>query len=124
MARGMVDAIRKISGAGEEALIPISNQGKSPQTLQAELDDLLGNAPAIVFTDLANGSCAITAQVCCHGEYDQAVIFGVNLPVLLDFVFHRTMPLHELVPRLLKKGRSGLQSIPEFSDDADRTVSS
>jgi mannose/fructose-specific phosphotransferase system component IIA len=124
MAKGMVDAIRKISGAGEEALVPVSNEGKSPQTLQAELDDLLGDAPGIVFTDLANGSCAVTARVCCRAECDQAVIFGVNLPVLLDFVFHRTLPLHELVPRLLEKGRRGVQSVPEFADHADRTVSS
>ncbi|MFC1661211.1 PTS sugar transporter subunit IIA [Gemmatimonadota bacterium] len=124
MARGMTDAIRKIAGVGEEVLIPISNEGKSPEALQAELDDLLGASPGIVFTDMAHGSCAVTARICCREERTQAVLFGVNLPVLLDFVFHRHLPLHELVPRLLEKGQASLRSVPEYSDNAHRTLPS
>jgi mannose/fructose-specific phosphotransferase system component IIA len=37
----------------------------------------------------------------------------VNLPILLDFVFHRDMPLDELVPRLVGKGRDGIRELPE-----------
>ncbi len=43
-----------------------------------------------------------------------AVVFGVNLPILLDFVFHRDLPLEELVPRLLEKGRESVQSVPDL----------
>ena len=39
------------------------------------------------------------------------MVCGVNLPILLDFVFHRDMPLDELVPRLLEKGRSGIRPL-------------
>jgi len=113
MAQGMVDATRKISGAGEGILIPLSNEGKSPQTLQEELDLILGDGPAIIFTDLPSGSCAIAAQMCCRLREDQAVISGVNLPVLLDFVFNRQLPVAELVPRLLSKGIGSVRSIPE-----------
>ena len=114
MARGLVDAVMKISGAEEGAVVPLSNEGKSPETLQQELDDLLAGGPAIVFTDLPSGSCAVAARVCCRTQPGQAVISGVNLPILLDFVFNRTLPFGELVPRLLSKGIGSVKSAPEY----------
>ena len=56
MARGMLDAVEKISGAGADVLSPLSNEGKSPEVLQAALDELIGKDPAVIFTDLASGS--------------------------------------------------------------------
>ncbi|MGW8267269.1 MAG: hypothetical protein ACWGSQ_12960, partial [Longimicrobiales bacterium] len=52
MAKGLVDAAGKISGVEDGVLVPLSNEGKSPQTLQAELDLFLEEGPAVVFTDL------------------------------------------------------------------------
>jgi len=115
MASGLVDAVRRISGVDGEALVPLTNDGKSPDTVRNELEELLGKAPTIVFTDLPSGSCAVSARFCCRDSGEEAVVFGVNLPVLLDFVFHRDLPLSELVPRLLEKGREGLSSAPEYS---------
>lgn len=123
MARGLVDAVRRISGTGDEALLALSNEGKSPEVLQAEITRILNPGPAIIFTDLASGSCALTAQICCHSETEHVVLFGVNLPVLLDFVFNRHLPLAELVPRLLERGKKSLKSSPEFPPDANPTVS-
>lgn len=123
MAHGMADAVRRIAGVGEEGLMAVSNDGKSPETLKTELTELLAQGPVIVFTDLSSGSCALAARVCCRGGADQVVVFGANLPMLLDFVFNRHLPLGELVPRLLGKGRESVNSIPEFPDDAHRTVS-
>ncbi len=108
MARGMMDAMEKIAGTGEEVLTALSNEGLGPGTLQEKLDDLLGDSPAVVFTDLSSGSCALAARICCRERGARAVITGVNLPMLLDFVFNRHLPLGELVPRLLAKGRESL----------------
>lgn len=120
MADGLIDAVAKIAGLEDEgALVALSNEGRSPDALQVELDALLDDEPAVVFTDLAQGSCALTAQVCCRGSADRAVIFGVNLPLLLDFVFHRDLPLSRLVPRLLEKGRGSLASEPDYGEDVD-----
>jgi mannose/fructose-specific phosphotransferase system component IIA len=38
------------------------------------------------------------------------MVFGMNLPMLLEFVFHRELSLSELVPRLLTKGREGVKT--------------
>jgi len=114
MAQGMVDAVRTISGVGEDAIIPMSNQGRSPQALQDELASLLDEGIRVVFTDLASGSCALAARRCSGTGSDQVIVSGVNLPVLLDFVFHRTLPMEELIPRLVSRGVGAIRSIPEF----------
>jgi len=111
MAQGMVDAVALISGISD-ALVPISNVGRGPEAMKSELLEAIGDRRTIVFTDIASGSCATTAAISCKHEGRRAVLCGVNLPVLLDFVFHRNLPLEELVPRLVAKGRDGLQSFP------------
>ena len=112
MAEGMVDAVSKIAGLQEGALVALSNEGCDPQGLAEQVDELVGDAPAVVFTDLCTGSCALTAQLTCRDNGRRAVVFGMNLPMLLDFVFHRNLPLNELVPRLLEKGRDSVKSVP------------
>ena len=112
MAEGMVDAVSKIAGLQEGALVALSNEGCDPQGLAEQVDELVGDAPAVVFTDLCTGSCALTAQLTCRDNDRRAVVFGMNLPMLLDFVFHRNLPLDELVPRLLEKGRDSVKSVP------------
>jgi mannose/fructose-specific phosphotransferase system component IIA len=111
MARGMVDAVRKISGLAQDRLVPLSNEGRSPERLRSELAELLGSGPAIVFTDLQAGSCALAALATGGGEHT-VVICGVNLPMLLDFAFHPDLPLDELADRLVTKGREGIRRLP------------
>jgi len=115
MAAGLVDAVRRIAGGAADALTPLSNDGLSPQDLRARLEDLAGDGPVIVFADLLSGSCGMAAMVSCKDEGGRAVLCGVNLPILLDFVFHRDMPVDELVARLERKGRDGIRRLPEAS---------
>lgn len=119
MAGGMVDAVRRISGVSDKALVPISNDGKSPEALKEELTGHFGGGPLVVFTDLPSGSCAVTASICCRESVQEVVILGVNLPMLLDFVFHRDLPLEELVPRLVEKGKASIKGLPVFSGRED-----
>jgi len=111
MAEGLVDAVRRIAGGAADALTPISNEGRTPQDLREELIRLAERGPVIVFADLQSGSCGMAAFSCCREESDRAVVCGVNLPILLDFVFHRDLPIDELIPRLVRKGREGLLQV-------------
>ena len=109
LAAGMVASVHAISGVGDEALTALSNEGCGPESLQARVDDALpGEGPAIVFTDLGSGSCAFAARRIALQRPGTAIVTGVNLPMLLDFVFHRDMALSELVARLVDKGRAGI----------------
>ena len=120
LSGGLVDAARKIAGtSAEEPLLAISNAGRTAEALSEELDRLIGDRPAVIFTDLQTGSCAMTARLLCREGDERAVVFGVNLAILLDFLFHRDLPLDELVPRLLAKGRAAVSGLPDFPSHAD-----
>ena len=124
LATGLISCVRQIAGAEEEALIALSNEGCGPETLQSRLNEALGDGRAIVFTDLGSGSCAFAARRVAMERPNTGIITGVNLPILLDFVFHRTMPLGELVDRLVEKGRTGVSGAHrEGAAHADRAVS-
>jgi mannose/fructose-specific phosphotransferase system component IIA len=112
MAQGLVDAVRRIAGGAADALSPLSNEGLSPPDLKDALDRLAGDGPTIVFADLVSGSCGMAALVSARASSARAVVCGVNLPILLDFVFHRDLPVDELVPRLVGKGRDGIRTLP------------
>src|SRR5690349_7252281 len=100
MASGMVDAVRRIAGVADDVLIAVSNEGKGPDALRDELCRLAAAGPVVVFTDMHAGSCAVAARVACRSQSSSAVVCGVNLPMLLDFVFHRELPIETLVPKL------------------------
>ncbi|HYJ80526.1 MAG TPA: hypothetical protein VEW03_13015 [Longimicrobiaceae bacterium] len=125
LADGLVASVRAISGVGDEALSALTNEGCSPETLRDRLLRALGpEGPAIVFTDMGSGSCAFAARRIALERPDTGIVTGANLPVLLDFVFHRELPLPELVDRLVEKGRSGITGAHrESAAHADRAVS-
>lgn len=119
MASGLIDAVRRISGAPEEALTAVSNEGRSPEALRAAILDVLDEKPTVVFTDLGAGSCTLAARLSCAERGRVAVLTGVNLPMLLDFVFHRDLPLDELADRLVENGRSGVRLLTAPRRDGD-----
>lgn len=123
MASGIADAVQRITGAGEESLVPISNTGLGPEALADRVRTARGSGPAIIFTDLPSGSCGFAARLLARNETDLVVVCGVNLPMLLDFLMHRELPLDELVPRLLSRGRASIVSAPaSYEEHADSAV--
>jgi mannose/fructose-specific phosphotransferase system component IIA len=110
MPRGILDAVRRIAGGAADALVAVSNNGKGPDQLKRDLDEAAGAGPAIVFVDLQSGSCGAAAFNTCRECATRVIVSGVNLPMLLDFVFHRDLPLEELVGRLVEKGRDAIRT--------------
>jgi mannose/fructose-specific phosphotransferase system component IIA len=124
MPDGMVDAVRHITGCEAEALVPVSNRGMSPEALADAVRGAIGEAPSIVFTDLQSGSCGFVARRLLQGRSDLVVVSGVNLPLLIEFVMNRQLPLAELVPRLLSKGRASMGCAPaDLESHEHRAVS-
>lgn len=114
LAAALIQAVERIAGV-DGALVALSNEGLGPAAIRERLDELAGDGPAIVFADLREGSCGMAArQVCLANAPRRALITGVNLPVLLDFVMKRNLPIEELVPRLVERGRAAIASGPEL----------
>lgn len=124
LAEALVRAVERIAGP-TPGLVPLSNEGKSPESVRRELEAALGSGEAIVFTDLSSGSCAFAGRLVARSSSRVAVVTGVNLPLLLDFAFHREMALGPLVERLVQKARASIEvSTPATpSARADRPVS-
>jgi mannose/fructose-specific phosphotransferase system component IIA len=108
LAAGLVDAVHRIAGPDMDSLVPLSNNGMSPDAVLARVREVAGARPTVLFTDLQSGSCAFAGRRLCQERKDLVVISGVNLPVLLEFVLHPELSLDELVPRLLEKGRAAI----------------
>jgi mannose/fructose-specific phosphotransferase system component IIA len=117
LAEGLLDAVEGITGS-REGLIPLDNVDLTPEVLEARLFELVGAGPAVLFVDLPSGSCAYAARRLRARHPGLAVVCGVNLPLLLDFTFHRTLPLEEILDRL--RSRVGVSI--EYSTDADSSV--
>jgi mannose/fructose-specific phosphotransferase system component IIA len=88
VAEAMIAAVESIAGV-KGALVPVSNEGCDRDALNRMLTDAVGTGPAVLFVDLPGGSCLTGAASYAHGRADLAVVTGVNLAMLLDFVFHR-----------------------------------
>jgi mannose/fructose-specific phosphotransferase system component IIA len=51
--------------------------------------EAVGEAPAVVFVDLHSGSCLQASAHYLQTHENVAVVCGVNLAMLIDFVYHR-----------------------------------
>ena len=109
LAEAFVRAVERISGV-TGGLVAISNEGLGPADLCAAVGRATASGTAIVFVDLASGSCAAASRRVAGDSERVAVLAGVSLPVLLDFVFHREMPLADLVERLIECGRAAISA--------------
>lgn len=91
----------------------VSNSGLSADALAAAIDrevaKLPADAPIVIFTDLAAGSCGIASRRVDREGRVIRKITGVNLPMLLEFFHYRdTLSLDELLPRMEAKGKAGI----------------
>jgi len=91
------------------ALVPISNDGLGAEGLRARVCAEIDSRPTIVFVDLTAGSCAMAGRSLARETDNVAVVTGVNVPMLLDFVFNRDTSVPELVGRLVEKARVGIK---------------
>lgn len=90
LAAALVDAVAEITGQAD-ALVPVSNEGCSRAILGDRLREAIGSAPSVVFVDLPGGSCLQAAIAYVRTHRDVAVVAGVNLAMLVDFVYHRDL---------------------------------
>ena len=111
LASGMVDAVKQITG-DTGGIIPLSNDGCDSGELGKRLEAAIGGSDAVVFVDLPGGSCLQAAMRHMRSTAQVAVVAGVNLAMLLDFVYHRNQTPAEAARRAAEHGVRAVRSVP------------
>jgi mannose/fructose-specific phosphotransferase system component IIA len=108
MADALVKAAEQISGV-DAALTPVSNTGCDRDTLEHRVLAAVDKHPAVVFVDMASGSCLFAVLKRLRSEQSVKVVTGVNLAMLVDFVFHRTLSPQEAATRAAATGQASIR---------------
>jgi mannose/fructose-specific phosphotransferase system component IIA len=108
LAGALVDAAEQISGV-TGALAPVSNTGCDRGALEERVSEAVGAGPALVFVDLASGSCLFAVLNRLRASNAAKVVTGVSLAMLVDFVFHRALPLDEAAARAAIAGGKAIR---------------
>jgi mannose/fructose-specific phosphotransferase system component IIA len=108
MAGALVQAAEQISGV-DAALIPVSNMGCDRDTLEQRVLAAVDQHPTVVFVDMASGSCLIAVLKRLRADPSVRVVTGVNLAMLVDFVFHRSLSSEEAASRAVAVGQASIR---------------
>ena len=91
------------------ALTAVSNSGCDRGALEDRVAEAVGAGPAVVFVDLSSGSCLFAVLNRLKASAIAKTVTGVNLAMLVDFVFHRTLPLDEAAARAAIAGGKAIR---------------
>ncbi len=114
LARGLVSAMEKVLGP-QPNVFWLSNTGKTPAALEAEIESLVEAKAAgrdvYLLSDLRGGSCATTCIRTSRCSGVRGVFYGTNLTLLLEFVLHQDLPREGFFDALLEKARSSVDGV-------------
>jgi mannose/fructose-specific phosphotransferase system component IIA len=108
LAGALVQAAEQISGL-TDILVPVSNTGCDRDTLEQRVLAAVNGRPAVVFVDLASGSCSFAVLKRLRGVPSVKVVTGVNLAMLVDFVFHRSLSPADAATRAVAAGEKSIR---------------
>jgi len=107
VAAALVAAAEEISGV-RGTLLAVSNSGLDKAGLEARVLEAVGGEPAVIFVDLPSGSCLFAAMRQLPSHPELRVVTGVNLVMLLEFLFHRERTPDEVARRVAECGARGI----------------
>lgn len=111
LAEGFLSALGRVAGP-QENLWALSNEALSGEALTGRLEELLEERAAgrevFLFADLDAGSCGLACRRLLEEGRVRAVFFGINLPLLIEFVFLQGEPVDRIIPLMLSKSRAAL----------------
>jgi mannose/fructose-specific phosphotransferase system component IIA len=111
LAAGFISAVEGISGV-TDALKPVSNSDCDRGLLERRISEAVGDQPAVLFVDMAAGSCLFAALTRVRAQPNTKtikVVTGVNLAMLVDFVFHRDLDAEAAAARAVEIGQRAIK---------------
>ena len=113
LAEGLLSALVKVAGP-QENLWPVSNEGLGREALFEALRTTIRERSVgretFLFTDMGGGSCGQACRRLLAEGVVRGVVYGVNLPSLIEFVFLQGEPLDTMLAAIVSKSRSALGS--------------
>jgi mannose/fructose-specific phosphotransferase system component IIA len=109
LAPALVGAVEQITGLTGR-LAAVSNTDCDRDGLERRISEAIGRGPAVVFVDMPSGSCLFAALHRLRGKPDVKVVTGVNLAMLIDFVFHTDEPPAEAAARAVATGERAIRA--------------
>ncbi|MES2307137.1 MAG: hypothetical protein V4558_16670 [Gemmatimonadota bacterium] len=103
LAAALIDAVQRIAGA-DTGLVAVSNTDCDRGSLEEKILAAVGDGPAVVFIDMPSGSCLFAAMRRLEGKSGTRVVTGVNLAMLLEFVFNRDGDVNEVAEHMVQVG--------------------
>jgi mannose/fructose-specific phosphotransferase system component IIA len=103
LAAALIGAVEQISGPAS-GLVAISNSDCDRGTLEERIITAVTPGPALVFIDMPSGSCHFAAMRRIQTLDHVRLVTGVNLAMLLEFVFHREGDVDEVAAHIAEVG--------------------
>lgn len=112
--RELLDTAAGVSG-NTDGCHPVSNTGKSPQTLIDEIDAIVkagGDTHFLMFVDYFGGSTCHACLSVARRYPNVVLVSGVNLPMLLAFLYKRDeVPFEALAGELTRRGKDSIRVV-------------
>ena len=108
LAQALVDEAERNSGQSG-VFVAVSNTGGSREEIEARIQAAVAGHPSVVFVDMPCGSCFFAAMHLARVAPDVKVVTGVNLPMLLDFVYNHALPPDQGAERAAVKGHDAIR---------------
>jgi len=110
-AAGLVSAVEQITGRGD-VFQAISARDLSGSELEAVLLRAIdASGASVVFTDLQAGSCSMATRRLSRERPNVLLVAGVNLPMLLDYVFAEKIPDVDAARHAVERGKAAITSV-------------
>jgi mannose/fructose-specific phosphotransferase system component IIA len=115
LAEELLETARTIYG-DFSGCVPVSNAQKSPQALSEELENLVNSEVdsdgIVILTDFFGGSCSHACLGVEQNHKNVRLVTGVNLPMLLAFLYRRNEVSFEKLPgELVERGIKSIQEL-------------
>jgi mannose/fructose-specific phosphotransferase system component IIA len=108
LAGALVEAVESISGV-TGALVPVTNSGCDRDALEERVVAALAGGPAVVFVDMASGSCLFAVLKRLRTTEGVKAVTGVNLAMLVDFVFHVSLDAEAAAEHAMAAGTKAIR---------------